>query len=308
VARVKREALLLGRNREFPAAANLLEQYAAALEALKLYDPELDRAIEQLREKAWQLRNRGEQYFTAREQKYFAYEADLGMKGQKSQYNTMQARRTRAPEPGGPSLVSLVNRLVGRTDEFTVAVNRDTAVAGFLTDVFRHLGAQVPASSYGKAWVLRHQHSGRVFDLGSSYAKAHGERSDSRSLAATGITAGNSLEIVPLPRLQKRPALPVIPDAGILLALPGEPGPLQACRYHSSTIACDFLGEVYRLLATRFPPNSYGRLWVLREEATGRVFDCGSSWAKANGVPTDTRPIGTIGVRGGSIVQVVALG
>jgi hypothetical protein len=78
--------------------------------------------------------------------------------------------------------------------------------------------------------------------------------------------------------------------------------------YRENMIACDFLGEVYRQISGQFPPNSYGRLWVLRETSTGRVFDCGSAWAKSNGVQADVRPIGKIGIKGGSIIQVVITG
>ncbi len=61
------------------------------------------------------------------------------------------------------------------------------------------------------------------------------------------------------------------------------------------------------MISTVVTPNSYGETWVLREHATGRILDVGSSWAKAMGVLTDTRPLVSVGIRGGWMYQVVSL-
>jgi hypothetical protein len=52
-------------------------------------------------------------------------------------------------------------------------------------------------------------------------------------------------------------------------------------------------------------PNTYGRNWLLRDAATGRVFDTGSAWASDMGTIADIRPLSAIGLHGGSVIQAV---
>jgi hypothetical protein len=79
-------------------------------------------------------------------------------------------------------------------------------------------------------------------------------------------------------------------------------------RYNPGMPAQDFLAEVYRHILDYVPQYSYGQNWVLREVTTGRIYDCGSPWARATGVQADLRPIGQIGIRGGSVLQAVSTG
>jgi hypothetical protein len=308
VARAKREAMLRARRRDFVAAADILENYAATLAGLNLADPELDCELDRLRERAWQLRHRGAEYFNRVEQKNFAYESDMALKGKKEMYAAMQSRRTQVPEQRGPEpTVTITSRLGGVMNEFTVAVSRQEKVALFLKKVFQNLHGAVSPNSYGRTWLLRDMTTGRTFDGGSPWARAQGTPRDNRLLDEVGITGNIRMEILPLPRLVLRRESSGLTADKVRVELP-EPLHAMEITYRENTIACDFLGEVYRLISSQFPPNTYGRLWVLREVSTGRVFDCGSSWARANGVQSDIRPIGKIGIRGGSIIQVVVTG
>jgi hypothetical protein len=66
-----------------------------------------------------------------------------------------------------------------------------------------------------------------------------------------------------------------------------------------------FLAEVYNLISDAVGPYTYGRLWVLREASTGRVFDVGSPWARSTGVNQDARHLGAAGFRPGMGLEIV---
>ena len=77
--------------------------------------------------------------------------------------------------------------------------------------------------------------------------------------------------------------------------------------YRPTAIACDFLATVYEEIRQFVPPNTYGRFWLLRDLATGRVFDFGSAWARFNQLQADVRPLQRVGITGGSQLQPVLL-
>jgi hypothetical protein len=156
---------------------------------------------------------------------------------------------------------------------------------------------------------LRDRATSRVFDAGSGYALAEGKAEDQRPLQEIGLDRTSSLEAVPLP-----PLLPKgrrkIPNDVVRLDLsqidPGRSKPMELA-YRPTAIACDFLAAVYEEIRQFVPPNTYGRLWLLRDVATGRVFDCGSAWARFNQLQADVRPIQLVGIAGGSQLQAVLL-
>jgi serine/threonine protein kinase len=68
----------------------------------------------------------------------------------------------------------------------------------FLADVFLLIRTVVEPYTYGKKWVLREPSTGRVFDVGSPWARSTGVNQDARRLSAVGIRPGMRLEVVPL--------------------------------------------------------------------------------------------------------------
>ena len=53
-------------------------------------------------------------------------------------------------------------------------------------------------------------------------------------------------------------------------------------------------------------PHRYPDGWVLRSKATNRLFtDIGREWAKRNGEPDDERPLKSVGIEPGSMLEVV---
>lgn len=68
-----------------------------------------------------------------------------------------------------------------------------------------------------------------------------------------------------------------------------------------------FVDDVYSLINSQVEPYCYGKTWVLRDPATGRVFDVGSSWARSNQKIRDDRALRAVGIRPGMRLQVVPL-
>jgi len=97
VARGKREAIKLADRRKYEEAADLLEEYADAIEKLihkyKLDSPRLITDINELRERAQNLRSHGEEYYSRTERKRMYYESDMLMKSKLASYDAMVDRR-----------------------------------------------------------------------------------------------------------------------------------------------------------------------------------------------------------------------
>jgi hypothetical protein len=66
-----------------------------------------------------------------------------------------------------------------------------------LAGIWSAISDVVPAYTYGDAWVLRDIHTGRVYDVGLSWAKRNGFPDDYRALSDVGISPGAELEVVP---------------------------------------------------------------------------------------------------------------
>lgn len=307
IGRAKREAMELARRQQFVEAANLIDTYIEALFGLGLHDPELDLELERLKERSWQLRNRGAAYFNAAEQKYFAYEADLAMKGKKEKYLAMMARKDNLKSMilgYGATVVALMPK---GNYEFAVDNSSGRTVADFLNEIYENIKGDVASGSYGKMWLLRDKATGRTFDIGTSWARAEGLRSDQRTLDEVGLTGDIYLEAVQIPTLVTSRKPKVNSDIVMLdLSLICFWGVIPIdFPFKPAMITCDFLAQAYKFISTIVPPNAYGREWVLRDAGTGRILDCGSSWARAHKVQIDIRPIGKIGIRGGAVLQLV---
>ena len=309
VGRAKREAMRLADEQRFVEAADLLENFVAVLAGLYLNDPELDQELDRLKERAWNLRHRGKEYYTAMEQKRFAYEADMTMKGKKEMYLAMMERREPCRAVTTSDNMVTINSGINNSFDFMVANAPDRTATAFLDEVFSNLEGAVEPGTYGRSWVLRDTATYRVFDAGSSYALAQGKADDRRPLQEIGIDRANSLEVVQLPPLKPKEHRN-IPQELVKIELSLiDSGKRRAIDipYRHSAIACDFLAAVYEEIWQFVPPNTYGRTWLLRDVATGRVFDFGSAWARFNQLQADVRPLQLVGIKGGAQLQAVLL-
>jgi serine/threonine protein kinase len=89
--------------------------------------------------------------------------------------------------------------------------------------------------------------------------------------------------------------------------LAGGLGRVHAVRYTPTRRVCEFLAEVFNLVADHVRPFTYGRSWVLRETATGRVLDVGTPWARRHGVAEDERPLRDVGIAQGVRLETIPL-
>ena len=323
IGRAKRNALNLACEQKFIEAADLLDSYITALSGLRLNDPELESELEKLKERSWNLRHRGKEFFTATEQKYLYYEADMTLKGKKEMYQAMMSRKEPTRSIAGRNSISVFSQLNNR--DFLVECQPTINVSDFLKDVFVNLDGAVKPRTYGITWGLRDATTSRIFDIGTSYAKVLGNREDQRSLKEIGIDDGLKLEVVALPALPtskrlidlagKESTIKCSTGAGLSsdtifidMTQLGKPGNRsKVYTYRGNTIACDFLADLYDEIKDIVPPNSYGRLWLLRDAANGRIFDFGSAWARFHRLQADVRPIEKVGIIGGSMLQIVLL-
>lgn len=306
VGRGKREAMQLACNSKFIEAADLLDRYLAVLVALNLNDAELDSELEQLKERSWNLRHRGAEFFTATEKKYMTFEADMTMKGKKEMYRAMLARKNRAFPDEDKSSIIVRSCFDGR--EFAVGSNFPT-VADFLKDVFVKLDGAVKPNSYGRDYFIKDEISSRAYDMGSSYCKANNIPKDIRKLNEIGIHSGMTLEVVPLPPIKiarQQGITSAVVRIDLSLLGQGKKSFIDI-KCTPTTIACDFLAAVYDEIKDLVPPNSLGRCWIIRNTTNGRIFDWGSSWSRFHNMQADVRPIDKVGIKGGSLLQVVML-
>ena len=309
VGRAKREAMKLAEEQRFAEAADLLENFVAALTGLNLFNPDLDQELERLKERAWNLRHRGREFFTAMEKKRFVYESDMIMKGKKMMYLAMMARREPYPAATIPDNMVTIHAGINNSLDFMITNKPDRTATEFLDEVFNNLNGAVEPGTYGRNWVLRDSATYRIFDTGSAYALAEGKAEDWRTLQEIGIDLTSSLEVVKLPTIMAN-GHRKIPKGVVRLDLslidPGRRRTMDLL-YRSTAIACDFLAAVYEEISHFVPPNTYGRIWLLRDVATGRVFDFGSAWARFNQMQADVRPIERVGITGGSQLQALLL-
>jgi hypothetical protein len=97
VAKAKSEGIKLADKQEFAKASQILIECAEMLEELKLNDSQLNYEIEALRQRARNLKDYGEDYYTIREKKRMFYESDKMAKANIASYEDMIARRKDDP-------------------------------------------------------------------------------------------------------------------------------------------------------------------------------------------------------------------
>ena len=171
--------------------------------------------------------------------------------------------------------------------------------ADFLADIAGYLPAGFSISTYGRNWFLKDEKSSRVIDLAPE--------GDTRSLDEVGIAPGMDLVAWALP-LWPEQVEEAIADDQLRIDLrhvlgPAEPALLEY--FDPSMPLCDLLARIYYRIKSVVPPFTYGKQWILRDAASGRVFDIGTSWATAMGIPADTRPLSSVGIKAGSNIEVV---
>jgi len=93
VAKAKSEGIKLADEHKFDEASKVLLQYADVLEDLGLNDSILNSEIDELRQRARNLRERRDDFYTIREKKRMYYEADKMSKAQMVSYHLMRERR-----------------------------------------------------------------------------------------------------------------------------------------------------------------------------------------------------------------------
>jgi hypothetical protein len=223
-------------------------------------------------------------------------------------YLAMMERREPYRAATMPDNMVTIHAGINNCLDFMIANSPDRTATEFLDAVFCELKGEVEPGNYGRSWLLRDSATYRVFDAGSAYALAEGKAEDWRTLQEIGIDLTTSLEVVQLPPImanghRKIPKGVVRLDLSLI-----DPGRrTMDLLYRSTVIACDFLAAVYEEISHFVPPNTYGRIWLLRDVATGRVFDFGSAWARFNQMQADVRPIERVGITGGSQLQALLL-
>ncbi|MCC7517310.1 MAG: hypothetical protein IT470_08235 [Pseudomonadales bacterium] len=73
-----------------------------------------------------------------------------------------------------------------------------SSISALLDLVYEQIKAFVPPHAYGTHWFLRDANSGRVFDIGTPYAKANDLQRDHRTVRMVGLRAGDALEVLPI--------------------------------------------------------------------------------------------------------------
>lgn len=311
VARVKKEARDLAHSGNFDAAANILQQMAYDLKDLGLADLTLDYAIDDLFHRADRMKTERGAYFDRLQDKRLMYEADMAAKGKKMHLASYLQRQGGMPQ----FIANVVNVTVyerGNSSPFSpVAYEHNSFVAEFLKEILKSIPWRVPPYTYGKRWCLRERGTGRVFDVGTPWAKANGFQSDRRKLIEADIRSGRHLEAIHLQTLSvpRRGGNNMFASNTLLvdtsLIMSGDTA--FQIQYQPEMPACDFLAWVYSQISSYVPANTYGKRWLLRDMSNGRIIDTGSAWAQSVGCQTDIRPLKMIGIQGGTMLQVVPL-
>jgi hypothetical protein len=108
VAKGKREAIKRSDRREYQEAANMLERCAYTIEVLinkyGLDSPRLITDVNELLERARNLRSRGASYYNLIERKRMYHESDMVTKGKQGSYDAMMGRRKREGNRHGYTL------------------------------------------------------------------------------------------------------------------------------------------------------------------------------------------------------------
>jgi len=86
-------------------------------------------------------------------------------------------------------------------------------------------------------------------------------------------------------------------------------GPISIEYYYDQAVS-RFLDAVYVELNEigHVPAYQYGKEWLLRDQQSGRVYDdIGIEYCRSNGKTTDTRGIGTVGIKSGDRLEVIKI-
>jgi Ca-activated chloride channel homolog len=310
-ASAKREARVLALQRRFDEAADVLDRFAIALEGLGLNDPCLNDEIKDLRERAARIRTERDRFYNPKMNKLMAYETEMMSKGRKSSYMSMKQRAVNmhSEQTGNMDAIMVsFEPLTGQSERAVALPVTGITVSELLKRIYEQMPDDIPPNSYGRRWVLRDRRTGRVFDIGSSWARANARKIDERATLTAGIREGMELEVVGLPALTAKVSRHQVAPGSIRIDLEsilGATAGMVTEPFVNSMPACDFLARVFSTLSSVVRPNTYGTSWLLRDAATGRVFDTGSAWASAMGTLADIRPLSSIGLRGGSVIQAV---
>ena len=174
-------------------------------------------------------------------------------------------------------------------------------VTDFLADIAEYLPAGFTITTYGKNWFMRDEKSSRVIDVAPD--------GDNRSLDLAGIEPGMQLIARALPLWPDKTEDEIAEDQvriDLRLML-GQSAPAMFEYFDPTMPLCDFLARIYYHINSIVPPFTYGKKWILRDAASGRIFDVGTAWALSMGIPTDTRSISAVGITAGSNIEVVPI-
>jgi DNA-binding transcriptional MerR regulator len=175
-------------------------------------------------------------------------------------------------------------------------------VIDFLADIAEYLPAGFSIATYGRNWFLKDEKSSRVIDVAPD--------GDNRHLDEAGIEPGMQLVARALPLWPDKIEDEISEDQiriDLRLML-GQSAPAMFEYFDPTMPLCDFLARIYYQINSVVPPFTYGKQWLLRDAASGRVFDVGTAWALSMGIPTDTRPISAVGITPGNNIEVVPVG
>jgi hypothetical protein len=311
VARVKGEARNFARSGNFDAAANIIQQMAYDLEDLGLSDLALEAAIDDLYRRADRLKTEREAYFDSLQDKRLMYEADMAAKGKKMHLASYLQRQSNVAPVNADAVTVTVYAKGNSSPLSPMPYEHNSFVAEFLKEIVKSMAGTVPPYTYGTRWCLRERGTGRVFDVGTTWARVNGLRSDRRKLIEAGIYVGRHLEAIQLPTLSLLHRVDytrLSPDMLFIDTTQIMSGDiLLQTPYQPVIPACDLLAWIYSQISSQVPANTYGKLWLLRDMLSGRIVDTGSAWAQSIGNQTDTRPLKMIGIQGGTMLQVVPL-
>ena len=231
--------------RKFDEAADILERFAVALEGLGLNDPCLNDEIKELRERAVKIRTERDRFYNPKMNKLMAYEAEMMAKGRKSSYMSMKQRAFMTHRMQSGQLDAVIVSYEPMTGDCGKAIVIPIPITGMtvselLKRVYEQMPAGMPPNSYGRRWVLRDRRTGRVFDIGSSWAKANGRKVDDRDTLTAGIRQGMELEAVDLPALARKG----LASSGCTRQHTDRPraGPWRECRCGHGTIHREHAG------------------------------------------------------------------
>jgi hypothetical protein len=89
-------------------------------------------------------------------------------------------------------------QLIAGAEPVQIPIAEDALVDSFLDSVYFQIRPEVKAYTYGSAWLLVDAAGRPLDEMGTQWAKAHGNTRDQRPLSEIGILPGSSLSVVPI--------------------------------------------------------------------------------------------------------------